>query len=313
MRLAAVDIGTNSVHMIIASLRADGSFEVINREKEVVRLGAGGLDGRPLDTGAMAAALDALSRFKRLADSHRVDQIVAVATSAVREAPDGEDFLRLVARRSGMRPRLISGTEEAALIHRAALHGVGGSGVTVVVDIGGGSVEVTRGASAEPESACSLKLGVIRLTERFVRTDPLSAEDEGRLVGFIEREAGETLDSVARAGFTRVIGTSGTIQSLGALIAARQGTSPPRRNRRISANQIASLRARLTALPIEGRLREPKLNPRRADLIVAGVVLLDVMVRRLGAPEITICDLSLREGLILDYASRHARGTDVSR
>src|SRR6185437_5990141 len=119
MRLAAIDIGTNSVHMIVVRVRPDLSFEVVDREKEMVRLGAGGLDGKALTPSAMQAALQALSKFKRLAESHGVDEIIAAATSATREAENGGEFLANVASQTGIQVRVISGTEEARLIHVA--------------------------------------------------------------------------------------------------------------------------------------------------------------------------------------------------
>src|SRR3954454_7440416 len=125
MRIAAIDIGTNSIHMIVVQVRADLSFEVIDREKEMVRLGAGGLDGRALTPEAMHAALQVLSKFRRLAESHGVEHTIAVATSAVREAENGGEFLRAIRAQTGIRARLISGTEEARLIHLAAVYGVG--------------------------------------------------------------------------------------------------------------------------------------------------------------------------------------------
>src|SRR5918993_5536685 len=143
MRLAAIDIGTNSVHMLVVRVRSDLSFETIDREKAMVRLGAGGLGGRKLTPEAMGAALQALSKFKRLAESHRVDEILAAATSATREAENGGEFLAEIERETGIRPRVIAGAEEARLIHLAAVYGVDvGSGRSVVVDIGGGSVEI---------------------------------------------------------------------------------------------------------------------------------------------------------------------------
>src|SRR5262249_3965272 len=181
MRLAAIDIGTNSIHMIVVRVRPDLSFEVIDREKEMVRLGAGGLDGRALTQEAIDAGLQVLSKFRRLAESHRVDEIIAAATSATREAENGGQFLKLVAQRTGIRPRVISGTEEARLIHMAAAYGIGATAdVAVVIDIGGGSVEITRGPGVEAQSARSFKLGVIRLSERFAKSDPLSSRDQGR-------------------------------------------------------------------------------------------------------------------------------------
>ncbi len=137
-------------------------------------MGAGGLDGRALTPEAMHSALQVLSKFRRLAESHKVDEVIAVATSATREAENGGEFLQVVTQQTGIRPRVISGTEEARLIHLAAVYGVSVPGdVAVVIDIGGGSVEVTRGVGANVELGRSFKLGVIRLTERFVKTDPL--------------------------------------------------------------------------------------------------------------------------------------------
>ena len=310
MRLAAIDIGTNSLHMIVVRVRPDLSFEVIDREKEMVRLGAGGLDGRALTPDAMHAALQVMSKFRRLAESHRVDEIIAAATSATREAENGGEFLDTIAQQTGIRPRVISGTEEARLIHGAAVYGVSAPGdVAVVVDIGGGSVEITRGTDADVELARSFKLGVIRLTERFVKSDPLDARDERRLLKHIHAEVGEYLDQIAAAGFDRLIGTSGTILSLGAVVAAQQGRAAgaPLRNRRVPAKQLRRARKDIVDVDLEKRLRIPGLEPRRADLAVAGSILLDAIVRRLGATELTLCDLSLREGLILDYIARHRK------
>jgi len=310
MRVAAIDIGTNSIHMIVAEIAADLSFQVIDREKEMVRLGAGGLDGRALTPEAMHAALQVLSKFRRLAESHAVDETIAVATSATREAENGGDFLKAVTNQTGIRPRVISGTEEARLIHLAAVYGVGLPGdAVVVIDIGGGSVEVTRGTGSSVDLGRSFKLGVIRLTERFVKSDPLEGRDERKLVRHIDEEVGKHLDQIARAGFDRVIGTSGTILSLGAVAAATDGRTAPTtlRNRRVPAKQLRRVRKDLVAIDLEERLRVPGLEPRRADLAVAGSILLDEIVRRLGASDITLCDMSLREGLVLDYIARHRK------
>ena len=309
MRIAAIDIGTNSLHMIVVRVRPDLSFEIIDREKEMVRLGAGGLDGRALTPEVMHAALQVLSKFRRLAQSHRVDRIIAVATSAVREAENGGEFLHAITEQTGIRARVIAGTEEARLIHLAAVYGVGSPAeTTVVVDIGGGSVEITRGVGSTVEMGRSFKLGVIRLTERFVKSDPLVPRDERKLVKHIDDEAGEFLDKVAHAGFDRVIGTSGTILSLGGIATGLEGRSTgPLRNRRVAAKALHRVKKQLIELSLDKRLRVPGLEPRRADLSVAGSVLLDAIVRRLGAEDITLCDMSLREGLVLDYIARHRK------
>src|SRR5262245_32960169 len=310
MRLAAIDIGTNSLHMIVARVRPDFSFEVVDREKEMVRLGAGGLDGRALTSEAMHAALQVLSKFNRLAQSHGVDKTIAVATSAVREAENGGEFLRAITDRTGIHPRVITGVEEARLIHLAAAYGVGVSGeVAVAIDIGGGSVEITRGKGPSMGVGKSFKLGVIRMTERFVKSDPISPRDERRLVRYLESQLGGYLKQLTRDGFDRVVGTSGTILSLGAVAASDQerASQVTMRNRRIPAKQLHGIRKMLASLDLQARLRVPGLDPRRADLAVTGAIVLDTILRRLGATEITLCDLSLREGLVLDYVARHRK------
>jgi exopolyphosphatase / guanosine-5'-triphosphate,3'-diphosphate pyrophosphatase len=308
MRIAAIDIGTNSVHMIVVQVRPDLSFEVIDREKDMVRLGAGGLDGKNLTPTAMAAALQTLAKFRRLADSHKVDEIVAAATSATREAENGGDFIAEVARQTGIHIRVISGTEEARLIHLAAGYGVDvGGNTAVVVDIGGGSVEVTLGTATQLTMGRSFKLGVIRITERFVKSDPLSRHDYRRLVKQLNKDMGSYLDQIASRGFDRVIGTSGTILSLGTMASwDGSGRTDDVRNRRVSAKALHKLRKRLLEATIEERLQMPGMDPRRADLSVAGSVLFDTIVRRLGADEFTLCDLALREGLVLDYIHRNS-------
>ena len=310
MRIAAIDIGTNSVHMIVVRVRPDLSFEVVDREKAMVRLGAGGLDGRALTPDGMSAALQALSKFKRIADSHQVDEIVAAATSATREARNGGEFLARLEHETGIRPRVISGVEEARLIHQAAVYGVDvGGGRAVVIDIGGGSVEITLGTGTALQLARSFKIGSIRLTERFVRSDPLTDREERKIVKHVLGEIDRYCEQILASGFDRVIGTSGTILSIGAVAAtgARGGPPSELRNLHVSAKQIRRVRKQVTDVDLESRLAIPGLDPRRADLVVAGAVLLDTILRRLGAEELTLCDLALREGLVLDYVRRNRR------
>ena len=308
MRLAAIDIGTNSVHMIVVRVRADLSFEVIDREKEMVRLGAGGLDGKSLTDAAMSAALLALAKFRRIAESHGVDEILAAATSATREAENGPEFLARIGEETGIRPRVISGTEEARLVHLAAVYGVDVMhGPAVVIDIGGGSVEITLGDAEHLALGRSFKLGVIRMTERFVTSDPLASRDERKMVQFVNRQIDDYATEIVAAGFDRVVGTSGTILSLGTMAAhAEFGHAPgENRNIRIPARQIPRLRKQVVSLGLQQRLKLPGLEPKRSDIVVAGAVLLDTILRRLGAADITLCDLALREGLVLDYVNRN--------
>ena len=309
MRIAAIDIGSNSIHVIVCRIRPDLSFEVVDREKDMIRLASGTLAKGRLPEANIATAMQTLAKFRRLAESHGVEEIVTAATSAVREADNGGDFISRARQQVGLHVRVISGSEEARLIHLAAAYAVGtGAHRAVTIDIGGGSTEITIGTSARMEAGRSFKLGAIRLAERFARHDPLSRRDVERLAGHVLRETAGYLGQLRRRGFDRVIGTSGTILALG-MIAAGESVPVAGDVRRlaVSADDIRRLRKRLIALPLEERLKMPGLDPRRADLAPVGAIVLETLLDRLEASEITLCDFALREGLILDYIRRNSR------
>jgi exopolyphosphatase / guanosine-5'-triphosphate,3'-diphosphate pyrophosphatase len=239
-----------------------------------------------------------------------VDEVLAVATSAVREARNGGEFLKAVAERTGIRPRVIPGIEEARLIHKAAVYGVDAtSGTTVVIDIGGGSMEVTLGTATDIHLARSFQLGVLRLTDKFVTSDPISRRDERRLVKHVRGEFGEFAAQLNAAGFSRVVATSGTSLSLGEVAMARsrlfEGNTI--HHTRLPAKLLHKARKQVVGLDMQHRLRLPGLDARRADLVVAGAVLLDTVVRLLGAKDLTLADLALREGVVLDYIDRNRK------
>ena len=308
MRIAAIDIGSNSIHMIIVQVRSNQSFEVIDREKEMVRLGSREFSRRKLTDTAVTSALGVLGKFKQLAKSHNVDEIIASATSAVREAENGRKFISAIEKNTGIQARVISGSEEARGIHRAAIYGVDITDQTaIVLDIGGGSVEISLGTSADLKFAQSSKIGVIRLTEQFVHSDPISERDIRRMVKYVNDQIGETIEQVNRIGYDRLIGTSGTILSLGALTLGKNLAIGPEdlRNRRIDVKQIRELRRTLTKLTLAERLQIPGLDPRRADLAISGIILLDTILKKIKATEITLCDFALREGLALDYIQKN--------
>jgi exopolyphosphatase/guanosine-5'-triphosphate,3'-diphosphate pyrophosphatase len=306
MRIAAIDVGSNSVHMIVCNIRPDLSFEVIDREKDMIRIGAGTLSRHALPEASIVTAMQTLAKFRRLAESHGVDEIIAAATSAVREADNGGDFITAARREIGLRVRVISGTEEARLIHQAAAYAIGiGQRRAVVIDIGGGSTEITLGTGARCEMGRSFKLGAIRLTERFHKRDPLSRSDERRLERHIRRETARYLAQIRRRGFQRVIGTSGTMLALGSLAAGGARGPGDVRRLTVKADDLHRLRRRLVDLPLVDRLKVPGLDPRRADLASVGAVLIDELLAGLEADELTLSDFALREGLVLDYIKRN--------
>ncbi len=310
MKIAAIDLGSNSFHMIIVEVSASGTFQVIDREKEMVRLGADTLSSGRLPAAAMKRGLAALSKYKRLAQTHGVDKILAVATSAIREARNGEDFLERVGREIGFWPRVVSGEQEGRLIYLAALHSVHLEGKrALVIDLGGGSVEMALGEGSRLERVLSEKLGVLRMTERFVKSDPLSAKDEGKLVAHVEETLAGKLEKLREAGFERVVGSSGTILALASLALEEQGEKPPEtlHHASVSAAALRAVRKRLVASQFRERVKMAGMDERRADIIVAGAVVFDEIARRLGVSELTLSEWSLREGILLNYIHGHPR------
>ncbi len=310
MKIAAIDLGSNSVHMVIAETVRGGAFRVIGTEKEMVRLGARTLSKGRLSDSAVARGLEALRKYKRLADSVGVDKILAVATSAIREAANGEDFLEQLGRELDIWPRAVPGGEEARLIYLAVLHSIHLEGRrALVVDIGGGSVELAVGGGKGMEYGASEKLGVLRMTEGFVRSDPLTGKDEAALVRHVQHVIAPHRARIRATGFECAVGTSGTILAVGALALDRAGTAVPDtlHHVTVTAEQIHAARKSLVASDLRARLKAPLVDESRADIIVAGAVVLDTVLQELGVKELVLCEWALREGILLDYIHGHRR------
>ncbi|HUG54616.1 MAG TPA: Ppx/GppA phosphatase family protein, partial [Vicinamibacteria bacterium] len=310
MKIAAIDLGSNSLHLVLVETLRAGAFRVIGREKEMVRLGARTLSRGKLSTSAMQRGLEALRKYKRLSESAGAEKILAVATSAVREAANGEDFLERVGRELGIWPRAVSGDEEARLIYLAALHSIHLEGRrALVIDIGGGSVELAVGGGQGMEYGASEKLGVLRMSEEFVGSDPLGAKDESRLVKHVQKTLAPHRDRLRGSGFECAVGTSGTMLAVGALALQRAGepVPDPLHHVTVSAEQIHAARKWLCSTDLKARLKAPSLDESRADIIVPGAVVLDTILQELGVRELTLCEWALREGILLDYIHGHRR------
>jgi exopolyphosphatase/guanosine-5'-triphosphate,3'-diphosphate pyrophosphatase len=310
MKIAAIDLGSNSLHLVIVEVRPSGGFHVVASEKEMVRLGAATLTRGQLSAAAMARGLEVLRRYKRLCQSQRVDKILAVATSAIREARNGEDYLMRIGQKTGIWPRVASGEGEARLIYLAALHSIHLEGRrALVVDLGGGSLELAHGTGTRPDWVASEKLGVLRLAERFARRDPLAGKDEERLEAFVESQIARHLGPIQAARPFCAIGTSGTILALGRLAHQREtGEDSESLNHVVvKARTLSDLRDSLTRQSLRERLRVPGMDEPRADILPVGAVVLDTVLRRLGIEELVLCEWALREGILLDYIHRHPR------
>jgi exopolyphosphatase / guanosine-5'-triphosphate,3'-diphosphate pyrophosphatase len=308
--LAAVDIGTNSVHLVVARV-GENSIEVLDREREMVRLGSSAGDMKRLTPAAMNRGIEALIRFKQVAAIHGAT-VRAVATSAVREAANRGVFLER-ARAEGIDVEVISGFEEARLIHLGVLQAVPVFDRQIVVcDIGGGSTELVVGTRGEILTARSLKLGAIRLTKRYF-PDPKASS---RAVDACRRDIRGVLSpavrEIRRAGFEVAVGSSGTIGAVCQMVAARREAGVPRtlNNFTASLEEIDGVVRRLVrAATVKERAKTPGLDPRRADIILAGALILEQVMHEIGADELTFSDYALREGVLLDTWRREHGGS----
>ena len=311
--VAAIDIGTNSFHLVIARPAENNRFEILDREKEVVRLGSGSGDMKTLEPEAIERGVAALARFRRIADSFGAE-IHAVATSAVREAENRTEFLDAVLSEAGVSVEVISGVEEARLIHLGVLQAVPVFDEQVlVVDIGGGSTEFVVARGADVFGARSLKMGAIRITDRFFRKEPVKkkAIDDART--FIRSYLAPVRRMVAaQGGYEVAVGSSGTILNVAEMVGAHRGDEPRRQrgNATFTADELAEVIDDLASHPrAKDRESVPGLDPRRADIILGGALLLEQIFETLAIEDMVVSDFALREGVLLDVLGRQRAGT----
>ncbi|BAZ30756.1 Ppx/GppA phosphatase [Cylindrospermum sp. NIES-4074] len=311
--IAAIDIGTNSLHMVVVRIEPSlPSFSMIAREKETVRLGDRDITTGDLKPEIMKKAIASLGRFQEVAKMHNAETIVAVATSAVREAPNGKDFLHRVETELGLSVDLISGQEEARRIYLGVLSGMEFNNQPhMIIDIGGGSTELILGDSHEPRSLTSTKVGAVRLTGELITTDPISNIEfqylQAYARGMLERSVDDVLANLQANESPRLVGTSGTIETL-ATIHAREklGFVPSTLNGyEFSLKDLRELVNRLRKLNNVERAVIPGMPDKRSEVILAGAVILQEAMTLLGAESVTVCERSLREGVIVDWMLAH--------
>lgn len=300
VRICVVDLGTNSFHAVIVDAYPNGSYKVVDRMKEMVRLGQSGLANNRLPEDAMQRGLQALKRIYLLARGWDAREYLAYATSAIREARNGGQFIERVKREVGLRIRAISGKQEAELIYLGVRRAVDLTEPSLIVDIGGGSVEFIVYDGTTSVFATSLKLGAARMTERFVTEDPLSDEEITALREHYRSTMAPVFEAAAEHNVTTVVGSSGTAKSLARVCVSKDGDEG-----RSVFQQILPVRAfrRALAWVIESNTQErvdhPAIDPKRVDQIGAGAILLDEVMKALpGVTHVKTSSNALREGMV---------------
>jgi exopolyphosphatase / guanosine-5'-triphosphate,3'-diphosphate pyrophosphatase len=298
-RIAAIDVGTNSIHMIVVEEQKHG-YRVIDKEKEMVQLGRGSLEGRPLTAEAIDRGVEALKKMAGIAERWKVTEVVAVATSAIREAPNRRRFIAAVQKASGIKVRVISGEEEADYIYRAVRSAIDFHGGTALaIDIGGGSVELIVGTSEQVYLTSSEPVGALRMSQMFTldRAATPAMIDECR--AYVTRRLKKPLARISALGFDFSVGTSGTIVALAALASNGDSLSSMSSGLKwLSRKRLRELIDLLTPLSAADRAKRFAIDERRAETILGGAIVLDVIMRGLKLQQIRASDAALREGIV---------------
>ena len=308
--MAFMDIGTNAVRMLLARINSNHTYTILSKQREAVRLGEGEFLGQELQPEPMHRAVLVCSKFAEMAKSYGVKEVVAVATSASREAANRDRLLRRLKKEANIDVRIISGKEEARLIYMGVASGLNlGDKRAVFIDIGGGSTEIIVGDAHKYHFLDSLKLGAIRLTTMFLadKSKTVSNTKYDLLQRHIRNTAAPLIHRLKKYQTQLAIGSSGTIVNLFEVAMNMSQKNAATGNRNIlTYSQLKASIKMLCSLPLEQRRMVKGINPDRADIIIGGAAILDTLMCDLGISEIRISDRGLREGLLVDYLSRKA-------
>ena len=303
-RVAAfIDIGTNSIRLLIVRIDSNASYTILTQLKETVRLGEGEFADHYLQPEAIDRAVLVCRQFASLARSSGAGEITAVATAATREAENQDEFLTRLREEAELDVRVISGLEEARLIYLGVASGVHlGDQEALFIDIGGGSTEVIIGTQRQHLYLNSLKLGAIRLASRFLTEidGPVPSQTYSRLQRYVRHNMVHTLRELRTHRIDLAIGSSGTIENLADIAARMFLQRPLQPGDVLTDTHLKQVVQHLCALPLEERRKVPGLNPARADIIVAGAAIVDTLMQELALSELRITDRGLRDGLLVD-------------
>ena len=304
MRLAAIDIGTNSAKMTVADIAESGALTVVSEVSEVTRLGEGVDASKRLNDSAMARTLDALARFAEQARKAGAEEVLGVGTSALRDAANGNDFLDEAKRRAGVDIEIITGNREAELAFAAVRSDstltLPADASLLVFDIGGGSTELILGDSSGVGRHKSLNMGAVRLTERFLHSDPPTAYELDQAAHFA-RAAFETFPTPDMPPL--VVGIGGTAVNIAAVTQGLASSDPDAvHSLTLPHATVAEALDRFAHTSLAQRREIPGLEPKRADIIVGGALILDCLLTYFGADRFLLSARGLRYGLLADHA-----------
>jgi exopolyphosphatase / guanosine-5'-triphosphate,3'-diphosphate pyrophosphatase len=311
-RLAAVDVGTNSTRLLVADVEGGRVVAEPAREMIITRLGKGVDRTGRFDPAALRRTLDVLAGYGATCRRLGVQGRRVVATSATRDAGNRQEFLDGVRALLGVEAEVLSGEAEAATAYRGATHDLPGDGRTLVVDIGGGSTELILGTTRNPEAMVSLDLGCVRLHERHLHTDPPTAAEVAALRADAAAQLARVTGTLDPASAERVVGVAGTITTVTAIGLGLDIYDPRRIHRSaLSAAEIAAVAEKLAAMTVAERAAIPVMAKGREDVIAAGALLLDELVRTFGFQRVIASETDILDGVLLGLADRSFQRLDA--
>ncbi|MFY1110861.1 MAG: HD domain-containing protein [Methanosarcinaceae archaeon] len=305
--VAFVDIGTNSVRLLLVRINPNGSYKPLTKQKESVRLGDKEFIDRILQPEAMQRAVIVCKKFVELARAYGAEEVIAVATSATRDASNKVQFLEMLKSEANLEVCPISGIEEARLIYLGVSSGLRlGDSRALLIDIGGGSTEVSVGGDKQYYFLHSFNLGAIRLTNMFLpdETGPVSMERYRMIKAHIRRKAALVIKELSRYRISCAVGSSGTIENLARIAFVYLHKTGQENYDLLGYEDLKTIVGDLCALPLEERRKFPGINSQRADIIIAGAAIIETLMEEMGLSEIRVSKRGLREGLLVDYLSK---------
>jgi exopolyphosphatase/guanosine-5'-triphosphate,3'-diphosphate pyrophosphatase len=306
VRLAAIDVGTNSTRLVVADVAGDRVVEQHAREMVITRLGKGVDRTRRLDPAALERTLRVLSSYAELCARLGVEATRVVATSATRDAVNREELLDGVRRRFGVDAEVLSGEREAATTYAGATHDLPGDERTLVIDIGGGSTEFILG-NREPAAMLSIDVGCVRLFERHLASDPPAPEEVAALRRDVREHLAKVPEVLDPGTARRVVGVAGTVTTVTAIALGLERYDPERIHHAVvDSRRIGQTAERLTAMTIAQRAALPVMAKGREDVIAAGALVLDEICRTFGFPRLIASETDILDGVLLGLARRLA-------
>lgn len=309
-RVAAIDVGSNSIHMLVVDVGSGGELRVVETAKDTTRLGADIDERGLLDAAALTKVATVLKRMKEMADAHKAP-VRAVGTHALREAKNGPEFCQKLHKRTGVNVEIVSGREEARLVFLGVQYGLPlAERSTLLVDIGGGSTEILLGQWGEERFSTSLKLGAVRLTQKHLPGDPFDQDDLEDLRRYVDSRIEPVVREIRKVGFDTAVGSSGTIKAIKGIALGLEGKPLPLdlHGAVLTAEELERVRvAVLKATSVKERRALPNMDPKRADILVAGVVVLDAITKQAGVPWWTVSLTAIREGIVIDTLLRQGQ------